>query len=196
MVSNSRGVLIIKRILCLLFAVCKQKSLFAYFVGMQTLYAILGSVASTIKYPIKTVKMSRFALRIFVLISFTISSTSQQERPACKLLPDGRYRLQYTYNSIEKPSIISISNNKFMQCCSLGDTLRGNVTWLTNCYLILNVEGRIRDTSNSLHSMLLKSFGEPCLELKRASGDSIFFRTAYRGNMHITVNEGQLVRIK
>lgn len=132
----------------------------------------------------------------FAFAICTISWTTQRGKSECKLLPDGRYKLEYTLNSIERPSIISISNDNFLQCCSLGDTLKGEITWIYDCFLILKVNGRLPDTSSSVQRMLHRSFGEHCLELEKVNGDSIFFRTTYLGNVHITINKGQFIRLK
>ncbi|MFI5406668.1 MAG: hypothetical protein ACHQ1D_09175 [Nitrososphaerales archaeon] len=141
-------------------------------------------------------KITGYRFHLFAFAICTISWTTQRGKSECELLPDGKYRLEYTLNSTEKPSIISISNDKFSQCCSLGDTLKGKITWIYDCCLTLTVNGRLLDTSNNLNNMLRRSFGEHCLELKKATGDSIFFRTTYTGNLHITINEGHFIRLK
>jgi hypothetical protein len=140
--------------------------------------------------------MTKFRFLAFAFAVSTISWTTQRRTPQCKLLPDGKYRLEYTSNSPERPSLISISNEKFLKCCSLGDTLKGEMAWINDCYLILKVNGRRIDTISTVQKMLHKSFGEHCLELEKANGDSIFFRTTYTGNVHITINKGQFIRLE
>ncbi len=47
-----------------------------------------------------------------------------------------------------------------------------------------------------MEKLILKSFGEPFIELKEVSQDTITFRTTYVVNVHITINEGKLVKVK
>lgn len=140
--------------------------------------------------------MTRYILFYFALAIFSISWKTHTFSFNCKLLPDGKYRVEYTFNSGDKPSILAISKNRFTQCCSLGDTLRGDINWIYDCYLVLKYDGKMPDTSGDISKHLQRSFGGHCFEFKKAIGDSIFFRTTYRGNVHITINEGRFIRLK
>ncbi|WP_207632799.1 hypothetical protein, partial [Foetidibacter luteolus] len=161
------------------------------------LCAISYSSASKYKYPDqRLLRMTKYKLLFLALALCTLSWTTQTSKFKCKLLPDGKYQIKYTFNSTEKPSIISISKDRFSKCCSFRDTLRGQINWIYDCYFTLKVDGISPDTSSELNKLLHRSFGEHCFELKNSTEDTIFFRTTYTGNVHITVNEGRFVRTK
>ena len=111
------------------------------------------------------------------------------------MLPDGLYRLEYTRNSFENASMIKIKNETFYQFKQNGDTLKGKIDWIYNCSFIFNYEIRKIDT-NSLEVVLSKSFGRSFVELNKEYGDTVIFRTTFTGNLEITLNEGQFIRIK
>lgn len=52
------------------------------------------------------------------------------------------------------------------------------------------------DSVGSLDSLLNKSFGAIITELDGVTGDTIKFRTTYSGNLHISIDNGILVKIK
>jgi hypothetical protein len=116
-------------------------------------------------------------------------------KKACNMLPDGLYRLEYTRNSFENASMIKIKNETFYQFKQNGDTLKGKIDWIYNCSFIFNYEIRKIDT-NSLEVVLSKSFGRSFVELNKEYGDTVIFRTTFTGNLEITLNEGQFIRIK
>ena len=140
--------------------------------------------------------MTHNKLFLLAFAVFIISWTKQVSVFRCKLLPDGKYRFEYTLKPTGKPSILTISKDRFSQCCILGDTLKGDIRWIYDCYFVLKVDGRVPDTAGGISTLLDRSFGEQCFELKKASEDTIFFRTTYTGNVHITANEGRLIKIQ
>lgn len=124
-----------------------------------------------------------------------IISTSFRRNPECSLLPDGQYRLQYIFNSYEKESILDIRKGRFKKCCVLGDTVKGSLTWIYDCYLSLKADGEQPDTAATFQKLMYRSFGAPCIELESASNDTVYFRTTYSNNVHITVNKGRFIRL-
>lgn len=46
----------------------------------------------------------------------------------------------------------------------------------------------------SFYDFITSSFGRPVLELRELRKETIPFRTTYSRNLHITINEGILVR--
>lgn len=133
-------------------------------------------------------------LNIFFLLSFSTGLISRMIEQFDGLT-DGRYKLEYTSNSIEKPSIVMISKGGFTRCCSIGDTLTGRIHQISERYFLFEYENMKRDTFG-LQGLLSKSFGDPCYEIKRTVGDTIFFRTTYASNLHLTINEGRFIRLK
>lgn len=125
-----------------------------------------------------------------------IISISFIRNPECNLLPDGKYKLQYHCGSNEKESIVEIQKGRFKKCCVLGDTLSGTLTWIYGCYVLLKTDNEQPDTTSAIQKMIYQSFGPTCMELETSNGDSIFFRTTYLNNVHITVSKGRFIRLR
>jgi hypothetical protein len=113
----------------------------------------------------------------------------------CKLLPNGNYKLKYTFNS-ESDSQIKIINNTFVQYWNTGDSSKGRINWIYNCMLKLQYFSSPQSDTSGLGKLIFHSFGSPCIELKERKGDTINFRTTYSGNVHVTINEGKLIKLK
>jgi hypothetical protein len=47
-----------------------------------------------------------------------------------------------------------------------------------------------------LDNMIYRSFGKQMIEFKETGKDTLKFRTTYVSNLHVTLNEGVLVRMK
>lgn len=54
----------------------------------------------------------------------------------------------------------------------------------------------IEPDTSELKNLIVKSVGEPCIELKKVNQDTITFRTTHVTNLHITINKGKLVPVK
>jgi hypothetical protein len=137
----------------------------------------------------------RQRIKIIFLFAAMELSFSFDTRTDCNLLPNGLYKFEYTTYPNEKPSIIKIDEKKFLLYGENRDTTRGKIEWTYDCSFILNYENKLADTSD-LAKLLFKSFGRHLIELNKASGDTIFFRTTYTANLHITVNHGRFIKLK
>lgn len=109
-------------------------------------------------------------------------------------LPDGLYKLEYTYNSLEKPSMMRVEKNNFYQYNN-GDTVKGKINWIYKCSFVLEYDNVQADTSK-IGKLLLQSFGKPCIKIERISNDTIAFRTTYTENLRITINKGRFIKLK
>jgi len=49
---------------------------------------------------------------------------------------------------------------------------------------------------NHLDSLIYESFGDTIIEFEESNEDTLNIRTTYQGNLHVTVNQGKLIRIK
>ena len=102
--------------------------------------------------------------------------------------------MTYTNNTKGNQSRLKIDSDNFEQVSSIGDTTKGKLKWLYNCIVMLDSAQKQNSDTTGLHYKLTKSFGRPCLELSALTKDSIKFRTTYSGNLHITIDQGLIVR--
>lgn len=128
---------------------------------------------------------------LFITVSFSFDTVKD-----CNLLVDGNYRLTYTFNTNEGGSLIRINKNIFTQRWDNGRTAKGEIKWIHKCSFVLDYQDKPKQDTSELGQLITKSFGEPCIDLKEAKQDTITFRTTHVANLHITVNEGKLVRVK
>jgi len=135
--------------------------------------------------------------KIKIVLVFVVANicSSFIVKPKCNLLPDGLYKMEFTRNSNETASLVKIICDSFIQYGVKHGTINGKIKWTYDCTFILDYDKKQVDTSYFGH-LLSKSFGKNCIELDKASGDTVFFRTTYTGNLHITINEGRFVRQK
>lgn len=110
----------------------------------------------------------------------------------------GLYNLTYTINALAEPSKIKIANNTFCQYFKNGDSVSGKIRWIYDDIFVFDSIPRFKveqDTS-AFAALIVRSFGDPCIELQKRSDDTIFFRTTYAANLLITLNEGFFVKAK
>jgi len=131
-------------------------------------------------------------LSTLVFIYFTFLPTGQKE---CNLLTNGNYRAEYTFNSLEARFQIKIDSNGFTQTWQNGIFKTGKIVWISNCMFKLDYTGKDAADSSDLGKIMEKAFGEKCIDLKGAHGDTIDFRTTFSGNLEITGNEGRFIKI-
>jgi hypothetical protein len=114
----------------------------------------------------------------------------------CAILPNGHYRIIYTFNSAEKDSRMEIENNQFHQYWDDGKSAKGAIRGVGSCTLEFEYFNRnfTIDTSD-LGKRIYRSFGDTCMELKSQREDTILFRSTYTGNLHITINKGMIIKI-
>jgi hypothetical protein len=139
--------------------------------------------------------MTRNLKIVFALLLITVSFSFDTLKD-CKLLADGNYRLTYTANTNESGSLIQINKNTFCQRWDNGRTENGKIKWIYNCTFILDYDNKPKQDTGEVGQLLVKSFGEPCIELKERIKNTITFRTTHVANLHITLNEGKLVRVE
>jgi hypothetical protein len=135
-------------------------------------------------------------LKILLALLLTTGSFSFDTVKDCKLLADGNYRLTYTSNTNERSSFIQINKNRFAQRWDNGRTANGEIKWIYKCSFILDYDNKPKQDTSELGKLIIKSFGEPCIELKEAKQDTITFKTTHVANLHITIDEGKLVRVE
>lgn len=117
----------------------------------------------------------------------------------CGGLDDGQYRVVYNLTT-EGAYNLKIKRGKYVQYIVSGDSIQGTIKRISPCLIVL--EPLISDTKilrpDSLTDIgkKMRSFGDPCMELIRKNADTIYFRMTYSGNLHLTCNEGKLIRLK
>ena len=134
-------------------------------------------------------------IKTLFLYSLFVTLLLHATKRDCKLLPTGNYIMTYAYNSKESQSRLKIDNDNFEQISNFGDTTKGKLKWLYNCIVMLDYPQKENSDTTGLQYKLTKSFGRPCLELSALSKDTINFRTTYSGNLHITINQGLIVKV-
>jgi hypothetical protein len=121
------------------------------------------------------------------------------ETKDCKKLTNGNYNVKYfyAYDSTFVKSKIEIRNDNFSEFLENGDSVKGKIEWMSSCYFKLNSEVK-PDTTNAteLSKLLTRSFGEPCFEIKENKGDTLIFRMTYTGGLHITLSDGEMVKVQ
>lgn len=72
----------------------------------------------------------------------------------------------------------------------------GEVRLVSECIYIFKSSIYTWVDTAGLPGLLNRSFGASCLEVSGSNKDMILFRTTYCGNLHITQNTGQLIKMK
>jgi uncharacterized protein (UPF0305 family) len=117
----------------------------------------------------------------------------------CKRLTDGIYKVKYFYafDSTFVKSKIEIRNDSFSEFLANGDSLKGKIEWMSDCYFKLNSNVK-PDTINAteLSKLLTRSFGESCFEIKETKGDTTIFRMTHTENLHVTTCDGEMIKMR
>jgi hypothetical protein len=117
----------------------------------------------------------------------------------CEQLDDGRYHVQYDLTN-DGAYNLKIKKDEYVKYLISGDSINGTIKNISPCLIVMNpnitdVKILKPDTLTDLGKRM-KSFGEPCIELGKRTGDTIYFRMTYSGNLHLTSNEGKFIKIK
>lgn len=114
----------------------------------------------------------------------------------CPSITEGKYLLRYTFNSSEKPSVIEFKGVGFRNYRNQIVIDSGVVKPLIDCIYILDSDIYKKTDTAGLAGLIHRSFGPSCIETTGSNGDTIFFRTTYSGNLHITQNKGELIKLR
>ena len=79
-------------------------------------------------------------LLIVCLIIFESFAIVFPKTPRCPSIPNGRYAMQYTFNSHEKPSVLEILNDRYRKYQNDKIIDSGNITILTDCLFALKAK--------------------------------------------------------
>jgi len=90
---------------------------------------------------------------------------------------------------------IKIKDTLYIKNYENGDTLSGSIKYVSENVLIMR-DYRVNIDTTEVGKLLLKSFGEPCIEFIDKHNDTIFFRTRHLFNLHVTINEGKFIKQK
>ncbi len=93
-----------------------------------------------------------------------------------------------------------VEDRKYVKYFKSGDSSKGNIEWQFPCYFSLHPISRAKqDTLCELDRYFQKSFGKTIIELKEIrnhpSNDTIYFRTTYSAELHLTLNTGKMIRL-
>ena len=89
---------------------------------------------------------------------------------------------------------ININNDEYIKYLP-GSKIEGKIIKLSpELYLFKDKNLGLQVDTTQLGKLINKSLGEQCVEIKKAQGDKIYFRTTYVGTLHITLNEGMFVK--
>ena len=132
--------------------------------------------------------MNFFKFLGFAIVLTTCSCLRFHKK--CALLPNGIYKLNYVGR--EDNSEIILEDDNFTLNCKNGRITKGKIKWYGDCIFVL--EGfRNNDNVGNLSDKLNASFGPMCYELT-SKNNTISFRTTHLGNLHITLDEGVILR--
>lgn len=132
---------------------------------------------------------------LFCFLLFSFSGVNYQVNK----LPNGKYHVKFgkvfqTYNDYD----ITIQDSLYTIYHSNGDSSSGRIYWFDNLGFQLKTFQPKLDSLTSLEKLLRKSCGAQFFELNelmQIEKNIYNFRTTCTGNLHITLNAGQLIRI-
>lgn len=134
-------------------------------------------------------------MKYFLLCSCSVLFFHFAVTSDCDKLTNGKYLVHFTEGGGQDYKL-SIRDSTFVKYSDGHDTTYGKISWIYKCIFRMKYSSK-----NDLDSMtgplkaINDSWGPPCIELRNIKKDTIEFRTTYSGNLHITVNEGYLLKI-
>ena len=96
--------------------------------------------------------------------------------------------------------IITFSDSTYIKKFKSGKRVRGKISRLSSFIkdsktVYLNDNGSYTPQGH-LDGLIHSSFGDTQMEFEETGNDTLKFRTTYSGNLHVTVNQGKLVKLK
>ncbi len=96
--------------------------------------------------------------------------------------------------------IITFSDSTYIKSFKSGKRVTGKISRLSN-YIKDSKTVHLSDNGGytpqgHLDGLIHNSFGNTQIEFEESGNDTLEFRTTYSGNLHITVNQGKLVKLK
>lgn len=134
-------------------------------------------------------------MQIFLKVFFLCLTYGFASYKDCNLLPDGTYRVRHMFNSVEPESELKVENGLYRQKWSNGDTANGKVIWYYQCEFKLEQLAPQKVDTTKMGKLLLKSFGVPVFELQDKRGDTVYFRTTFSANLHLTGSKGYMLKV-
>ena len=136
--------------------------------------------------------------KIIIALFLTIPLFNKSGRD-CDVFKNGNYHITFDefFKQYEDCKIV-ICNGKYTEYVTNNYPIKGSIESIYNCKLFKfkpNAKLTSDSAATELDKLIRKSFGEHCIEIKSINGDTISFRTTYEGNLHITINEGKIIRI-
>jgi hypothetical protein len=132
-----------------------------------------------------------------ILICFFFLSFNKKP-VECNKLKNGKYHVEFigSFNPPYKNYDIIIKDESYKAYLENGDSAIGKIEWIYECtFKLKSSYEAVSDSSTEFSKLIQKSFGEVCMEIKEVRGDTINFRTTYTANLHITLNEGRLIKL-
>jgi len=144
--------------------------------------------------------MKQILIFFIVLVLYSITDYRSNK------LENGKYKVEIknrklikNEDSITQVQIIyeifsiQINDTLFTKINENGDTIYGKINYFGENVFTMKDNTTETDTTE-IGKLILKSFGETCIELLDKHNDTIFFRTRHLHNLHITINEGKLIK--
>lgn len=96
--------------------------------------------------------------------------------------------------------IITFSDSTYIKKYKSGKRVTGKISRLSSFIkdsktVYLNDNGGYTPKGH-LDALIHNSFGNTQIEFEETGNDTLIFRTTYSGNLHITVNQGKLIKLK
>lgn len=114
----------------------------------------------------------------------------------CNKLSNGSYRVHFS-NPIFKDFQLNISDSTFVAYTESKDSSLGKIRWIYDCIFSMDyLYPKMQDSITGPLKLMYDSWGKPCIELNKVSGDTIYFRTTFPKNLHITYNEGCFMKLR
>ncbi len=103
------------------------------------------------------------------------------------------YLIDYSPSN-QKDARISISDSNYT-LYNENDTIQGQIEWLKDNRFILKMLNK-ENYESEVERLLIESFGDICFETRIINKNRIKFRTTHIGQLHVTISDGELIRIE
>lgn len=134
-------------------------------------------------------------MKYFLLCSFSVLFFHFTVTSDCDKLTNGKYLVHFT-EGVGRDYKLSIRDSTFVKYSGGHDSTYGKIRWIYKCIFRMKFSSKNDlDSVTGPLKVINNSWGLPCIELRNVKKDTIEFRTTYSGNLHITVNEGYLLKI-
>jgi hypothetical protein len=128
-----------------------------------------------------------------VLCLMTITLTSFKTEVDEGVLANGRYKVDFTSKEIADYEI-EIKGSEYIKHLPSQNKVGTIIQVEPGLFIFKDKADSTSEAKDEIIRQIRGAFGEECMEVKTVRGNKIGFRTTYEANLHITLNEGMLIK--